>query len=117
MTRLTKAAALTHWRQLAPNAPLTPKPIAYKQTGSTYGADGIRIEGTRDFIDAVLGRLQELQQFENSRTRLAVNYQQVEPREGKSNTFAGNWVCYLKVYERGDEARILHARYGGSNHG
>ena len=119
--RLCKKEALTHWRELlgSGNRPhLNPSPIAYKHTGSTYGADGIRIEGTTEFIDSVLARLGDLLDHENTETRLALNYQQVEPREDKPNAYAGNWVCYVKVHERGHEAKAVNAfaKAMGSKH-
>ena len=112
--RLTKSEALEHWRTLdGQGHQLRPTPIPYKHRGSTYGADGLRIEGSRDFIDCVLARVRDLMQCENSETRLALNYQQVEPREGKSTTYAGQWVCYVKVHERGSEAQMANAFVGG----
>jgi len=104
--RLNKKEALEHWRGLPAAAPLNPRPIQYKHAGSTYGMDGIRIEGSRAFIDAVLGRLADLLEYENAATRIGLNYQRVEPREGKA--CAGDWVCYVKVYERGEEAKAVN---------
>jgi hypothetical protein len=52
--RFDKAGALAHWRSLPEGVPIKAHAIAYKATGSTYGHDGIRIEGSREFIDSVL---------------------------------------------------------------
>ena len=113
MARFAKSAALSHWRNLAPAQPLKPEPIAYKHQGTTFGADGIRIEGRQEFVNAVLSRLHDLLQCENTETRLALNYQQVEAKDGKPNVFAGNWVCYVKVHERGHEAKMVNAYASG----
>ena len=110
--RLSKQNAIKHWRSLASDMPLEPVAIPYKQSGSTYGADGIRIEGSQEFIDAVLGRLSGLLDYENHETRLGLNYQQVEPREGKANNYAGQWVCYVKIHERGHEGKIMSRVFG-----
>lgn len=107
--RLTKEQALDHWRNLPAQPVLQPDPIAYKHRGSTYGADGIRIEGTREFIDSVLANLKPLLDGENGDTRLALNYQQVESKPDKPYTYAGNWVCYVKVHTRGSEAQAVNA--------
>jgi len=107
--RLSKAEAMQRWKTLPEDAPLNPDPIAYKTTGSTYGADGIRVEGTPEFVDAVLGRLKDLIAGENDTTRLGINYQSVEPREGKTQNFIGNVVCYVKTYERGAQAQVMNA--------
>ena len=111
--RLTKAEALNHWRNLPNQGLQMPDSIPYKHRGTTYGADGIRIEGTQQFIDSVLAQLKGLLHGENTDTRLALNYQQVESREGKPNVFAGNWVCYVKVHERGSEAQMVNAFVSG----
>lgn len=112
--RLNKKQALEHWRNLPDQSVKTPDPIAYKHRGTTYGADGIRIEGTREFIDSILAQLKPLLDSENGTTRIALNYQEVEAREGKPNDFAGNWVCYVKVHERGHEAQIMNSRFSKS---
>ena len=106
--RLKKGDALAHWRDLPEGAPLKPRAIPYKHEGSTYGHDGVRIEGSREFIDSVLSRLKPLLACENTRTRIGLNYQRVEAREGKRHS-GGDWVCYVKIHERGDEAKAVNA--------
>lgn len=106
--RLTKKEALAHWAGLPDGAPLKPRAIDNRHTGSTYGHDGLRIEGSRAFIDGVLARLKPLLAFENTRVRIALNYQAVQPRPGKEAS-GGDWVCYIKFHERGDEAKGVNA--------
>jgi hypothetical protein len=106
-----KSDALTHWAALPKDAPLRPHAIAYKSRGSTYGHDGVRVEGSRDFIDAVLGRLSDLLDMESDDTRISISYQTVEPRPGKDHN-GGEYVCYLKFHERGPEARIANRVFG-----
>jgi hypothetical protein len=108
---MRKAEALTHWRSLDNQAPLKPESIPYKHRGTTYGADGVRIEGTQQFVDAVLARLTDLLAFENNTTRLGLAYNQVEPRDGKPNDYVGNYVCYVKVHERGGEAQMVNTMF------
>ena len=109
--RFKKSEALARWRSLPKDAPLRPHAIANGHTGSTYGHDGIRIEGSTAFIDSVLGRLTDLIACENSDTRIALNYQKVQPREGKKAS-GGDWVCYVKFHQRGPEARHLNRMFG-----
>ena len=111
MDRLDKKTALNHWRSLSKPLPIKSHPIAYKHKGSTYGHDGIRVEGSREFIDAILSRLTDLMAYENTDTRLNLNYQKVQPREGKPAS-GGDWVCYVKIHQRGDEARAVNRRFG-----
>jgi hypothetical protein len=106
--RMTKKEALAHWRGLPKSARLKPRAISNRHKGSTYGYDGVRIEGSREFIDAILGRLSDLIECENGRTRINLNYTAVTPRPGKDHN-GGEFVCYIKIHERGDEAKAVNA--------
>ena len=107
--RLTKAQAIEHWRNLEPT-PLHMAPVLYKTQGSRYGYDGIRIDGSRRFIDSVLARLVDLLEQENGDTRLELNYTEIADRETRTPT--GSWVCYVRAHERGREARLVNAMFG-----
>lgn len=111
MPTKTKAEVLAHWRQLEPGRPIRAHAIPYKSKGSTYGHDGIRIEGSPEFIDAILAALKPLLAYEGTATRLGISYGPVTPREGKPAN-GGDHVCYVKVHERGPEARECRRRYG-----
>jgi len=119
-TTYTKEQALKHWQSLPTNTdPLKHmEPLPYKSEGSTYGACGIRIDGTPEFIDAVLGRLKDLIQAENGTTRLGLSRRAVTSVDIKgerkcfANQAAQAEVCYIRRHMRGDEAQILHAVYG-----
>lgn len=112
-----KDASLAYWAGLEPDQPVLPEfvPIPAKSSGSSYGACGIRIDGTPEFIDAVLSRLQDLLDGEGMRTRLELSRSQVKAREinGSVKRFdkagAGAEVCYIRLHERGREAQIAHA--------
>lgn len=103
---LKKREFLEYWANLHPGKPITPRPVPYKHTGSTYMEDGIRITGTRQFVDQVLSRLQELLEYEAEETRLQVNYQQSTNRETGQPVDA--WNCYIQVHERGGEAKMAN---------
>lgn len=108
---MQKADALTHWKALPAGLPILPHmtPIPYKASGSTYGACGIRIDGSPAFIDAVLSRLQDLTDGENTVTRLALARSPVEPREvgGKVRAYENAAdkaeCCYIRLHVRGNE--------------
>jgi len=109
--RLDKKQALEHWRTLEPVDPAPAmQSIPYKTTGSKYGYSGIRIDGTREFIDAVLSNLKSITHHENGQTRLELNYTEVVDRESGYPT--GNWVCYVRVHERGGQAQMMAAVFG-----
>ncbi len=65
---MKKEEFLAHWGQLAARQPIRPAPVPYKHTGSTYQEDGIRITGSRAFVDSVLSHLQELLGYEAAGT-------------------------------------------------
>ena len=114
---MKKSEALEHWRALPEDAdPLeNMTPIAYKATGSRYGACGIRIDGNPAFVDAVLGRLRSLLDGENHVTRLELARHDVEPvtinGEVKrfENADLGAEVCYIRLHMRGHEGTIASA--------
>jgi hypothetical protein len=109
--RLGKKDFLAHFAGLQEQGPqpLEPTPVPYKHEGSTYAQDGIRITGSREWIDAVLSRLTELLGAENQLTRLQVNYTQATD---KQNNPIDSWVCYLQVHERGGEAQMANVLSG-----
>lgn len=107
---MRKAEALAHWRNLPENQnPLAVMvPVPYKTVGSKYGTCGIRIDGTPEFIDAVLSRLKPLLDGENQITRLELTRQPVKPVGDKRplNAVANAEVCYVRLHMRGQEGAI-----------
>lgn len=96
---MKKAEILRHWEELEPNQPIRPTPIPYKHEGTTFGLDNFRITGSRKFIDAWLSNHKELLEYENSDTRLQVNYQPCLDKE--TGEPLGGWSFYCSVRERG----------------
>lgn len=114
---MKKAQALAHWENLPENLPILPHfaPLPYKAKGSTYGACGIRIDGTPEFVDAVLSRLKDLMEAENETTRLSLSRTPVDGSKiGKnfSNAETAAEVCYIRRATRGHEAQVMASRYG-----
>lgn len=104
----TKAQVLDSWKALPSDLPMLEKMVAipYKSHGSKYGTCGIRIDGTPDFIDAVLSHLKELIGGENDDTRLQLSRSKVAPLEGHNfnNAEIGAECCYIRLHERGNES-------------
>ena len=96
---MEKEEFLKHWASIHKNQKLAPKPVRYTHEGSTYDQDGIRITGSRKFIDSALSRLKDMLAFECDETRLQVVYQQSADRE--SGKKLGSWNCYIQVHARG----------------
>ena len=104
---MQKAQILEHWRGIKPDQKITITPVAYKHEGSTYNEDGIRITGSREFIDKVLSRLTDLLDYEGDSTRLQLNYQESKDRE--TGASIGSYNCYIQVHMRGGEAQMMNA--------
>mgnify|MGYP004448570747 FL=1 len=110
-----KHEVLQDWKQLQDNQdPLEHMaPIPYKSTGSKYGACGIRIDGTPEFIDAVLSNLKSLINGENQVTRLELARSEVKPTtiNGETKSFVNKSlnaeVCYIRLHIRGSEGAIV----------
>ncbi len=96
---MEKTQFLKHWSSLRKNQKLQPHPVRYSHEGSTYAEDGIRITGSRKFVDSVLSRLKDLLQYECDETRLQVVYDRSADRE--SGKLIGSWNCYLQIHQRG----------------
>lgn len=109
---MKKSTVLENWKRLEADQPILPVmlPIAYRATGSKYGACGIRIDGTPEFIDAILSHLKELIDGENDDTRLQLSRSKVE-NNGNHN-FANRELdaecCYIRLHERGVESKMLN---------
>lgn len=110
---LKKAEFLEHWASLSddtPGAVKTMQAVAYKHEGSTYAEDGIRLTGSRRFIDSVLVALKPLLARNNAVERLQVVYKESTDRETRENL--GSWNCYIQVHQRGQDAQYLNLAYG-----
>lgn len=110
---MKKADALKLWSGLPDNLPALPhfRPIAYKSVGSSYGACGVRIDGSPEFVDAILSRLKELIAAENHVTRLELSRQPVKARPGRplDKAVANAEVCYIRCHMRGSEGSMMSA--------
>ena len=110
---MKKSNALHHWRNLPDNLPALKhfEPIPYKSEGSSYGACGVRIDGSPAFIDAILSRLKDLIDAENHLTRLELSRQPVKARPGRelNKAVTDAEVCYVRCHQRGREGQIASA--------
>jgi len=91
---------------------LAPCPVVYKHEGSTYDEDGIRITGSKQWIDSVLSRLKGLLEYENGSTRLQVVYKQSTDRH--TGELMQSYNAYVQVHERGGEAKMMNAVISGA---
>ena len=98
--RASKDEIIDHWNALRPNLPIVFDPINRDHKGSTFGEDGIRLTGSKRFIDSILGRLKDLLAYEGPNTKLDLVYRQTQYKgtdtPDKSSTFA----FYIQVREK-----------------
>ena len=108
---MKKSETLARWRSLPDRQDPLPlmEFIPYKAQGSRYGACGIRIDGTPEFIDAVLSNLKTLLAGENCITRLELARSQVKSTGDRhfANTADRAECCYVRLHQRGNEG--VHA--------
>ena len=107
--RLGKADFLSYWSSIASDMPVKMTSVPYKHKGSTFDCDGIRLTGSKEFIESVLSRLKDLLRAENNKTRLQVNYQQSVDRNTQQPI--DGWNCYIQVHERGREAQMVNVLF------
>jgi hypothetical protein len=113
-----KAEEIIKWRNLPENLPIMEHftPIPANAKGSTFGACGIRISGSPQFIDAVLSRIKDVLSAEAGSTRLTFSRQKVKTvsiQDGDKVT-EKQWqnaveeaeTCYIQVRERSAMTRI-----------
>ena len=117
---VTKAHLLQDWMMAKPENPLRyMKPISEHHTGSTYGNDGIRIDGSPGFIMSVLSNLKPLIVGENALTRLSASLSEVAAREKtaegvKFGAGTGTWCCYVRLHMRSLEGTMGQAYSPGA---
>ena len=109
---MRKDEFIAHWQGIKPGQAIAIEPVPYKHKGSTYAQDGIRLTGSREFIDSVLSRLKDMLDHENGDTRLQVVYKQSQDRE--TGAMLAGFNCYIQVHERGHEAQIMNAIVSGA---
>ena len=118
---MKKQEAIEHWKAMESgrNPLAVMSPIPPKTKGSRYGCDGIRIDGSPAFIDAVLSNLQSLLDGENNFTRLELsrNAVKVSPgyKSGK-NASMGAECCYIRLHERTSEGAHVSAVFDRDLH-
>lgn len=102
--KASKPEIIQHWKAITPGLPMSQLriiPQGFK--GKTFSFDGMRINGSPEFIDAILSRIKELVAYEGGGTRLNVIYkQQIDNKTQQA--IPGSFSFYIQVKQRGKNA-------------
>ena len=90
-----KAEFMRFWSRLRSDVPIAASPIPAGFKGSTYTQDAIRVTGSPDFINSVLGRLKDFILYQTPSIKLDAEYRQAKDVEG--NPIAGRYAAYIKL--------------------
>lgn len=100
--KISKDEIMKLWQSTNPDLPISIKPIAKEHVGSTYGEDGIRITGSPQFINSILGKIKPLINYETTNTKLVVSYRETQsPSQIERGNLKKSYVFYVQVKERG----------------
>lgn len=90
------------WKKVRPDVPLTPAPVPRHHKGNRFDQDGVRITGSSQWINTVLGRLKSLLVYsDHPQLDLDVKYRQVQRRD---LTDKPSFACYINVIsKKGDK--------------
>lgn len=93
-----KKDVLKLWNTVRADSPIQIQPVPNHHVGNRFDQDGIRITGSSQFINSVLGRLKPLLFYsDHPSLELDVKYRQILKRNlSDRNSFA----CYINVLQK-----------------
>lgn len=95
-----KKDVLELWKSIPGDAPLNPTPVSKYHSGNRFDQDGIRITGTSQFINSVLGRIKPLLFYaEHPHLELDVKYRQILRKDVSDKP---SFACYINVMQKKD---------------
>jgi hypothetical protein len=95
-----KKEIIPFWKALPNNLPLIPYNVVPKgHQGSTHAYDGIRITGSRQFVNSAISKLKDMLNYEGDRTKLYLLYRQQVDKNSQS-PLPNSFVFYVQVKER-----------------
>lgn len=86
------------WQKVRPDVPLNPTPVPHHHKGNRFDQDGVRVTGSSQWINTVLGRLKPLLVYhDHPQLNLDVKYRQVMRRD---LTDKPSFACYINVLQK-----------------
>lgn len=92
-----KPDIVKYWNGLPPALPIQPvnvPPADYR--GSTYMYDGIRVTGSRQFIDSVVSKLKDVLKYDEGNTKLMLRYYQ-QSDKNTNYPLPNSFVFYAQI--------------------
>lgn len=95
-----KKDVLELWKSIPSDAPLNPTPVSKHHSGNRFDQDGVRVTGTSQFINSVLGRLKPLLFYaDHPHLDLDVKYRQILRKEFSDKP---SFACYINILQKKD---------------
>lgn len=86
------------WKKVRADSPLNPSPVPWHHKGNRFDQDGVRITGSSQWINSVLGRLKPLLAYDQYPSLdLDIKYRQVQRRD---ITDRPSFACYINVIQK-----------------
>lgn len=93
-----KDDVLRLWNSTKEDTPLQPQPVPSKHIGTRFDQDGIRLTGSSQWINSVLGRIKPLLFYSNHPSLdLDVKYRSVQRRNISDRP---SFACYINVVHK-----------------
>lgn len=93
-----KEDVLRLWNTTRNDAPLSVEPVSPFHKGNRFDQDGIRITGSSQFINSVLGKLKDFLFYSNHPSLdLDVKYRQIQKRSLSNRS---SFACYINVVHK-----------------
>lgn len=93
-----KKDVLQLWNSIPSDAPINPAPVPKFHSGNRFDQDGVRITGSSQFVNSVLGRLKPFLFYaEHPSLDLDVKYRQVLRKEMSDKP---SFACYINVIQK-----------------
>jgi len=90
------------WKKVRPDMPLNPTPVPHHHRGNRFDQDGVRITGSSQWINSLLGRLKPLLVYdEYPLLDIDIKYRQIQRRD---LTDKPSFACYINVVEKKKES-------------
>jgi hypothetical protein len=86
------------WRTARPDSQLSVTPVSKNHVGNRFDQDGVRITGSSQFINSVLGRLKSFLVYDDHPyLKLDIKYRQVQRRNLSDKP---SFACYINVVQK-----------------